>query len=229
MPQLPDKSRQREKLNLQEIAELAQIPEVENFLVRAVEDAKEQFKDEIERYRKIVLPTFSDGVSKDKSFFFEMTRVDDPTNEAGFRWELGKFRLQPHIAAILEQFAQEVENSPVIPQQQQEKILKSLTTEKNFKVTFMKNDDSRVVGFIEEMAEEEKEKTLIPMNQLKEEGFLIKETQGTIKLNISKIPSPVFKEEIYRKILDLMEKDDKARNDIIFYYSMVQRSKGEPF
>jgi DNA-binding phage protein len=220
---MADETNRTKKIDMNEIEELARVPEIKEFLIQAVEDAKEKFKDQIDQIRKTAFPSIKDGESRDKSYFFDLNRIEDPESEIGYKWELGRFNLkaQKEIAdMILSQFIKKVDEYEAIPQQMQNKIFKSPILGKSFNITFMKNSETRVTGFVEEIEEDEQKN----VSKYKEQ-YILKNGRGMVKVPAKH--AGLAREELYQNMFRLMEEDEKVRNDIFFYYLMVQKSREE--
>lgn len=209
---------------IDEIEELCNIPGIDDFFYRALAEARVKFKDKIHHYRKRVVPSFKAGESKDKAYFFDLNRVDDPESETGHKWELGEFKLESRqdiIEVILPRFIRKVDDYEILPQQEQNRIISSPNLDKSFKITFMKNNDKRVIGFVEEVEEAEENKDKYVASKIGE--HVVKDKGGMVRVSV-KHPD-LYKEDIDKKISSLMEEDENVKNDIIFYYLMMQKSK----
>jgi hypothetical protein len=209
-----------EQISIKEIEELVKIPEIEKFLLKAMEQAKEKFQDQIRQHQDLVVPTFKNGKSKDKSYFFALNRIQDPDSKIGHKWELEEFKLksQPQqeiVDEILSQFIKKVDFYEVLPQQMQNQNFSSPILKKSFNITFMKNKENRVNGYVEEISEDKQDK----------EEFVLKDKGGMVKISVE--DPGFYKEEMHKKIIQLMEEDEVVRDDIIFYYLMVQKSRSK--
>ncbi len=209
------------KIELKDIEDLLKIPEVNTFLYRAVEEAREKFKEIINQHRVSEkewlgetdggIPSFKNGWSKKKSYFFELKRVKDKAGEPGYRWDLGRFRLTKRVdmvRTILSRFIQKVDEYPIIPDEQQHVHIDLSKPAQSFHITFMKNREDRVTGFVKEIPKEEKK-------------VEVKDTQ-VIKLS-SKYQD-MDKQEMYDRIFRLMEERPEIREDIFFYIEMMVKS-----
>lgn len=205
---------------IKEINELLKVPEVEEFFLKALKEAKEKFRDAIEnRGQKDTAlkddepePYNQDGFSKDKLYFFELKRVKDEESKAGFRWHPGQLNLKGRKDIedmIRSEFITRLEGYEVAPGLIQDKIVVSEKTGRAFDINFMKSED-RLVGFIKENKDDNAEAFAIEKN-----GQMIKVATNYQNVN---------PEEMYKKIYELMEKNPTVRDDIFFYFYMMDKS-----
>ncbi len=205
---------------IKEINELLKVQGGEEFFLKVLKEAKEKFRDAIEsRGKKDEAakdeepnPFFQNGFSKEKLYFFELKRVEDAESKTGFRWHPGQFNLKGRKDIedmILSDFIGRIEEYEVAPALIQDKVVISGKTGNAFDVNFMKSED-RLVGFVKE-AEDELEAFALEKN-----GQMIKLATNYQNVNT---------EEMYQRIFELMEKNPTARDDIFFYFYMMDKSK----
>jgi hypothetical protein len=188
---------------IEEIAELSKIPDIKDHFSQVLSDVKQEFQGKIKEYYRLqeninsgsskdkpeemkeeVFPELSKAFEKSKTYFFELTRIDDPERESGFRWELGKFKLKYNVKIvdlIFNDFVEEVERYKVAPQRIQDKIVDVPSLEKKFQISFTKSSPTRVVGFVKEakigdekQGEKEKEE---------KERFVVRSNRNMLKLS----------------------------------------------
>lgn len=208
MPQEQDRAKKIEEIN-----KLINIPGVEEFFFQALAEAKEKFKEKIDNYQKEkgTIPSFKNGLGKDKSYFFELNRVGTPGNKKNYKWVLGKFQLKSRtdlVEMIFSQFIAGIDKYDTMPGKFLSKTVKSPSADKSFEIDFVKNSDHRVVGFVREKERQD-----------------VEDTKRMIKVPTRY--NEADKQEMYRQIFQLMEDDPEAREDIFYYYLMVQNARGE--
>jgi hypothetical protein len=216
--------KQNQSEKIEELIELCNVPEVGKFLLEALEKAKQKFKDKIDKYMKLKresekkkkIPSFENGWSKNKSYFFELNRVEDRETEEGYKWTLGKFKLSKRkdiVEMIFSaEFKKEIDQAVVTPQQPESIIIDSPTTKKRFDVDYMKSSKTRVIGFVKEIMKDE-------------EKYILKDNPA-MRMIAAK-HQDIDKEEMYHKIHQLMEEDEEVRKDMFFYLVMMETSRGE--
>lgn len=199
------------------------IPAVEVFFTQALNDAKGKFKSEIAHYREsnrargkngyYGRPTFQVGLGNNKSYFFELNRIEDPETAPGYKWELGKFKgTKGAEEAIFSEFMKRIDCFQTAPSLIQNETVTSSEMEKAFEINFMKSDN-RVVGFVKEIAAEVAEAA-----SRKDKSDMIK---------VATNYETVDREHMYEKIRQLMEANPEVREDIFFYFYMVEKSRGQ--
>ena len=198
---------------IKEIEALPEIHGIDQFLSEAIDEAKKKFDTEIEKYSLKRNPSFKDGLDENKSYFFELNRCKNSNDKGVDQWELGKFKLknQPDIVRmIVFEFLKKVNDYETSPGLIQKDILPALYGGKSFEISFIKEKE-RIAGFVkvaEETAQEE------PWEE-DEESSMIRVPTNYQNLN---------REEIYEKIFQLMEESPEIREDIFFYFYMLQKS-----
>jgi hypothetical protein len=179
---------------VEEIAQLALIPEVREYFQGALTTAMDKFKERINEYRNIKLnvekeskektvskedlPELPEPLKKSKTYFFELSRVDD--SESGFsRWEVGKFKMNVGgnvVNMIFNEFIGKIDKYETAPTRIQTEIVYSLPLDKYFQISFTKSSDTRVVGFVKK-ADKEKVELL---EQEKRKKFVVRTTKNTV-------------------------------------------------
>jgi hypothetical protein len=147
-----------------------------------------------------------------KSYHFELTRVENPQIEGGYEWVIGEFKFKEKkdiVENIFPDFFKKLDEYEPNPQKSHMSFIKS-PSERSFEIRFVKNTTDKVTGFVKEL------------ERIKEE-FVIKEKNSMVKV-AAKYPEE-NKDEMHKKILQLMEENKEARQDIFFYYLMVQYSE----
>ncbi|NIM17364.1 MAG: hypothetical protein GTO45_35610 [Candidatus Aminicenantes bacterium] len=156
---------------VEEIAQLAFIPEIQEYFRGALTTAKSQFRDKINEYRNIQLnlgkeskgkekteskedlPELPEPLKKSKTYFFELSRVED-SQSGSPRWEVGKFKLQANektVNMIFSDFIREVDEYEIAPHRIQENTVYSPPLDKWFQTKFTKSSHTRVVVFVKEV------------------------------------------------------------------------------
>lgn len=203
---------------MQEINELMNITEVKAFFSRALEEAKKEFKNQIKQYRdfknkaeekKEEASLAFQSELPNKSYFFELNRIEGEESMGKGKWEVGKFKIDSGkdiVQVIVSEFIKEADTYESIPQEIQ--TARILSPEgKLFEINFMKNTDNRVIGFVKEVKKEKEE-------------YVLNGDGGMVKIKTKY--QDLDKEEMYKKIFQLMEENPEAREDIFFYYLMAQ-------
>jgi hypothetical protein len=188
--------------------------EIDQFLSNAINEAKEKFKAEIEKYSFKRGPSFKNGVDENKSYFFELNLCKDSNNKGVDQWELGKFKLkdQPDIVkTIVFEFLKKVNGYETSPGLIQKDTLPSPYGGKSFEISFIKEKE-RIAGFVKVAEEEAQEEET---REEDEENSMIRVATNYQNLN---------REDIYEKIFQLMEERPEIREDIFFYFYMLQKS-----
>lgn len=203
----------------QEFTELLEIPALEEFFLNQLDEVKIKFRDQIEAYRnqknnqisgREGTPTFRDGESLNKSYFFELNRSDDIESESGYKWKLEQFKLkakQEIIDMIFSEFIGKLDTFEIAPSLIQKKTVKAFELKKAFEINFMKSSD-RVVGFVKEIED--------PAEALKKDNSPM--------VRVATNYQNIDKKEMYKKIIALMDKDPEVREDIFFYFHMLQKA-----
>jgi hypothetical protein len=186
---------------IKEIEALPDIHRIDQFLSDAIEEAKKKFRTEIEKYNSNRSPSFRNGPDENKSYFFELNRCTDSNNKGVDKWELGKFNIE---------FSKKVNDYETSPGLIQKDTLPSPYGGKSFEISFIKEKE-RIAGFVK-VAEE---KTQEEIREEHEENSMIRVATNYQNLN---------REEIYDKIFQLMEESPEIREDIFFYFYMLQKS-----
>lgn len=198
---------------IKEIESLPEISGIDQFLSNAIKEAKMKFKAEIEKYSFKRYPSFKDGLDENKSYFFELNRSNDSNNKGVDQWELGKFKLKDKpdiVRMIVFEFSKKVNDYETSPGLIQKDTLPSPYGGKSFEISFIKEKE-RVAGFVKVAEEEAQEET----REEDEKNSMIRVPTNYQNLN---------REEIYEKIFQMMEESSKIREDIFFYFYMLQKS-----
>ena len=209
------------KEKIEEIGELIAIPEVKEFFLNALIEAKEKFKDQIQRLRKTkkklneekeqeVAPPGLNELSTDKSYFFDIIRTDDPGSD-GHRWVVEKFKFKDKpdvVSFIFSDFIKKIDQLEIEPQQIKTYDMHSAVGD-SFKINFTKSSDTHVGGFVKKIAPHE-------VKQRMENSKVIK---------LSREYEGMDDEEMYQKIIQLMRENAEVQEDIFFYYHLAQLSK----
>jgi hypothetical protein len=171
---------------VEEITQLSFIPEVREYFQDALTTARVKFKERINEYRGIQLnlekeskektgpkedlPGLPEPLKKSKTYFFELSRVDD-IESGSPRWEVGKFKMNVKgnvVNMIFSEFINRIDEYETEPTRIQTEIVYSSPLDKYFQISFTKISDTRVVGFVKEadrekieLLEHEKRKKLV--------------------------------------------------------------------
>jgi hypothetical protein len=158
------------------------------------------------------LPGPQENLVINKSYEFELNRVEDPQTGEGKQWVIAKFKFKDRtdiVENIFPGFLKKIDEYESNPQKSCTLFFKSLS-ERAFEIRFVKNSDDMVTGFVKEL------------ENIKEE-YVKKEKKGMVK--VSAQYKPESKDEMYKKIFQMMEDNEEARQDIFFYYLMVEKSE----
>ena len=211
----------KKKEKIEDIKELIAIPEVKEFFLNALIEAKEKFKDQIQRYRETkkklkkkkeqeVAPPGLNELSTDKSYFFDIIRTNAPGSDR-HRWVVQKFKFKdkPDIASfIFSDFIKKIDQLEIEPQQIKTYDMHSAAGG-SFRINYTKSSDTHVGGFVKKSPPHE-----------------VKQVMGNSKIiKLSRDNEGMDDEEMYQKIIQLMREDPQVREDLILYYHMAQLSK----
>lgn len=201
------------KQKLLELHELLEVPAVQAFFLDQLDTVKRKFEEDICEFKRSVdgTPSFRDGFSVDKSYFFELNRCNDPDSETGYKWELKQFKLKAKpetTEMIFSGFIKRLDRYETAPGLIQKKTVKSGEMNKAYEINFMKSAE-RVVGFVRVI-------------ELDPEDMLKKNSSRMIRVATNY--QNVDKEEMYRRIINVMKEDPEVRDDIFFYFHMLQKT-----
>jgi hypothetical protein len=202
---------------IKEVSNLAHIPEIEEILTKTLEEAKERYAHKIEEYQNLkknyeneLEEKIVTGMSKSKSYFFELTRHEDLECEAGHQWELGKFKLNVNgkiLDMIFSEFIANIDQYETAPNQIQTETVYSAPLNRSFQINFTKSGDNRAVGFV----------------KIIEENF-VKRQNDTMLTVATTTPTSlqVQKERVSKAIED----NPGFGEDISFYAHVIQQANG---
>lgn len=217
---------------IDEIAELAKIPEIEDYFAGVLLEVKKKFRDKINEYRlkeniKNESPTdkleqleeeeiseLSEAFKKNKTYFFELIRVEDPGREPAFRWEVEKFNLKTRANGkikkiIFDDFIRNVDRYEVTSSRIQDKIVDIPFLDKKIQINFTKSSPTRVVGFVKEYKEKAEEK------------FVLKRNRNMLKLNTTvRKHQEMGKEELQ----ELLQTNPEFMDSMLFSIRMKQEA-----
>jgi hypothetical protein len=209
------------KIDIGEFKELINIPEVGQFMSQAFREAKEKFKDQVNRYlekskteleQKVSDPSsLQENWEITKSYPFELKRVENPQADGSYKWAPEDFKFKERtdfVESIFRELLKKIDDYESNPQKSH-RLFFMVPYERPFEIRFIKYTDDNVTGFVKEL---EKDK----------EEYVTKE-KGTIRI-AAKYPH-LGKEELYKKIIQLMEENEGARKHFFLYYLMVEKVK----
>jgi hypothetical protein len=206
---------------IEEIAALSKIPEIEEHFSQVLLKAKQKFKSKIRDFYRLNdnieseiskkkpeekkekgIPELSKAFEKSKTYFFELTRVEDPGKEPGFKWQLGKFKLKTKddgkvVSIIFDDFIKNVDHYEVTPQRIKDEIVNVPSLDKKFQISFTKSSPTRVVGFVKEVKSIEEKSGEKGKEEKAEEKFVVRRNRNMLKLDTT-----------VRKNLERMEKEE---------------------
>jgi hypothetical protein len=222
---------------IEEIATLSKIPEIKEHFSQALLKAKKIFKNKIREFYRLndntegepskdkpekmkgeVVHELSKAFEKSKTYFFELTRIDEPGTESGFRWELGKFKLKTKddgkfVDLIFNDFIEKVDQYKVTPQQIKDEIVEVPSLDKKFQISFTKSSPTRVVGFVKE-AKSTEEKPGEKGKEEAEDKFVIKRNKNMLKLNSGRTKTLKMNK---KELEELFETNPEYTDNLIFY------------
>lgn len=229
---------------IEKIAELSKIPEIEEYFSQALLKAKQIFEDKIrefyrlndniegesskdkaEEMKKEGIPELSKAFEKSKTYFFELTRIEDHQAESGFKWELGKFKLKNKadgkiVNIIFDDFIKNVDQYEVTPKRIQDKIVEVPSLDKKLQINFTKSSPTRIVGFVKEYREVE-EKSGKKGEEEKEEKFVLKRNRNMLKLNLTVRESMEMEKE---ELEELLKNNPEFMDSMLFSIRMKQEA-----
>ena len=192
-----------------EIAILLEIPEIADYFSQALIKAKNQFHDKIKGHyisngniriesskikpseKEREISELSKAFGKNKTYFFEMIRLEDPKTES-YNWELGKFKLNANkktIHMIFKDFIRKVDELEIVPYRILEEYVYFPPLDKWLQINYTKSSPSRVVGFVKEaekieekLKKEEIEKLLNDLKFKDDTSQLIQKKQDLSKV-----------------------------------------------
>lgn len=213
------------KKTIQGISELLEIPEIMKYFSQALNDAKKEFKDQIERYKKKSKEVRSGAsksvgeTSKEISYFFELLRVTSPRAGTGHTWQLRNLKLPVDNIIkdkIFSDFKEKIDQYPTSNEYHKELV--DLTEfGKTFKIIFAKSSNTRVVGFIKEVEEAKKK------SKNGKEDFVLEDNTDVIKVRRNK--SGWSKEEMRGKIIEFMDENPRAIEELFFSFALRKQNK----
>jgi hypothetical protein len=229
---------------LKEIARLTEIPEIKEFFARKCREARVTFQEAIKAFnqpkdrRKKELPEekpeeaeledeesteLSKAFARNKTFFFELTRIDDPESDNGFRWELGRLKLKAGEKAlhmIFGEFMTRVEHFEISPQRILDEIVDVPLLNRKFKISYTKSSSNRVVGFVKEAeATEEKTEELVKAARIPEERLVINSNKNMLKFDC-RTDEPVEPEDLET----FLAENPEFWQNMIFTYRLKQEA-----
>lgn len=219
-----EKNSHNNKIDLEEMIRLiTNIPEIEEYILRAWNEAIIIFKDRIELYKNKT--TSGSEIKKDstrkytweknKSYHFELQALPDPEIENEYQWTVKEFRFkdQNEIMKIFGIFIGQYKTELTeLNSDLQNILIRFIQSEKDnraFEIRYIKNSPQSITGFIKEVEKGNPD-------------YLLKDN-GTVKM-ATRFDN-VKIEEMQQKVLQLMEENEEARNYIFFYYLMVNKLK----
>jgi hypothetical protein len=196
---------------MREIDQLAHIPEFEEFFTKALKEAKEKYPEKVVEYQNLIKVSkeqleeiIGEPSTKSKSYFFELTLIEDPQAESGYRWEVGKFKLNVNkqiVNMIFSGLIANINEYEVSPTHIRTEFVYSPSLSKWFQINFTKSSDSRIVGFVKIM----------------EDDFVVVDKENTAKVR------PNIKVE-RGKLLKYMDEYTEASKDMYFAFRLLDAS-----
>jgi hypothetical protein len=220
---------------LQEIKSLVNIPEVHDYFYRALLEAKHIFHAKIKDYQlqevennsykkeAEEVPDLQSAPIKSMTYFFELNRDEDSTDEAGSGWQLEKCKLPPDakdIKMVLNEFKKKVEEYEIAPHRIQDEPFQ-LQPNKWFNIRFTKSSPTRVVGFVKE-AEDAREKAKEKQKKEEVKKFVLKRYGNMRKLAIGE-SRPLGHEEFQ----EFLQGNKEFAEDLYFSINMKRASDPE--
>jgi len=224
---------------IEEIAELSKIPGIEDYFLRALFEAKQIFKDKIREFYRLkdnfesesskekpeevkaeMIPELSKAFEKSKTYFFELTRIEDQETKSGFRWELGKFKLKNKadgkvVDIIFDDFIKNVDQYEVTPQRIQDEIVDVPSFDKKFQISFTKSSTTRVVGFVKEAKPVEEKPDEKGIEERAKKRLVMRSNRNMLKLS-NTWENPLEKEELE----ELLQYNPEFTENLIFSIRM---------
>jgi hypothetical protein len=224
---------------IEEIAELSKIPEINDHFSQLLSDVKKKFQVKIKEYYRLqeninsgaskdkpeemkeeAIPELAKAFEKSKTYFFELTRIDDPERESGFRWDLGKFKLKYNLKIvdlIFNDFVEEVERYKVAPQRIQDKIVDVPSLDKKFQISFTKSSPNRVVGFVKEAKIVDEKPGEKEKEEKAKKRFVVRSNRNMLKLaTTGESPIEMEKEELE----ELLQYNPEFMDNMLFSIRM---------
>lgn len=214
------------------ITELSEIRIIKDFFLQSLSQAREKFEDEIKEFYRLKdnpdqmeeegISELSKAFEKNKTYFFEMIRVEDPKREFGVKWSLGRFKLKANgkvVNIILDDFIKNADQYEVNPQRIQEEIVDIPSLNKKFWINFTKSSSSRIVGFVKEYKIVEEKAGEKGKEEKEEEKFVLKKNRNMLKLvTKGKKSLEIEKEELE----ELLQYNPEFTDDMFFSIRMKQ-------
>lgn len=203
---------------VKEVSDLAHIPEIEEIFIKTLEEAKERYAHKIEEYQNVkksyekeLEEKVDTGMSKSKSYFFELTRHENPESEEGGNiWELGKFKLNVNgqiLDMIFSELISNIDQYETAPNQIQTETVYSTPLNRSFQINFTKSSDTRVVGFV----------------KIIEENFVKRENDTILTVTTTTPKSLQVQRE---RVAKAIEDNPDFGDDITFYAHIIQQANG---
>jgi hypothetical protein len=203
---------------------LTQIPEIEEFFSKALEEVKQKHWNIIDQFLSLKSGTdakekveVSSSLSKSKSYFFEVSRVEKRGADPGHTWNLEKCKLQADeniVNAIFSGFLKKLDDYEIAPAKIQTEIVKLPESSRAFQINFTKSSDTRVVGFVKEIEKEE---------EVREDDFVLQDNINLLKVNNGSLQMDT--QEIYSRVVQVLQKYPNFTRYIYLYYLLSNRSQ----
>ena len=223
---------------VEEIANLSKIPEIEEYFLQALLEAKQKYQVQIKEYYRLkdnfesesskdkpeeikeeVIPGLLKAFEKSKTYFFEFTRVNDPGTAPGYRWELGKFKLKTKaegkiVDIIFDDFIKDVDQYEVTPHRIRDEIVDVPSLQKKLQISFTKSSPTRVVGFVKEAKPIEEKQ-----GEKADDLQVVKRNRNMLKLDTGRTKTL----EINKKELEeLLQNNPEFTENMIFSIRLKQ-------
>lgn len=225
---------------IEEIAELSKIPGIKDHFLQVLSGVKQKFQVKIKEYYRLkdniksesskdkpeerkeeVIPELSKAFEKSKTYFFELTRAEDPKKEPGIKWELGRFKLKANgkvVSIIFNDFIKNADQYEVTPHRIQDEIVDVPSLDKKFRINFTKSSPTRVVGFVKEYKKVE-EKVGEKGKEEAEEKFVVKSNRNMLKLDTSVKKNLEMKKE---ELVELLQNNPEFMDNMLFSIRIKQ-------
>jgi hypothetical protein len=228
---------------IEEIAELSKIPDIKDHFSQVLSDVKQKFQVKIKEYYRLknniesesskdkpeemkeeAIPELSKAFEKSKTYFFELTRFEDPERESGFIWELGKFNLKTKsngkiVSIIFDDFIKNVDQYEVTPHRIQDKIVDVPSLDKKFQISFTKSSPTRVVGFVKEAKIVEEKPGEKEKEEKAKKRLVVRSNRNMLKLATTGEPSMEMEKE---ELEELLQYNPEFTENILFSIRMKQ-------
>ena len=215
---------------IDEIAELAKIPEIEDYFAEVLLDVKKKFRDKIREFYRSKdkldqmeeekISDLSKAFEKNKTYFFELTCIEDPKRESGVKWEFRRFKLKANgkiMNIIFDDFIEKADQYEVAPHRIQEEIVDVPSLTKKFRINFTKSSSTRVVGFVKEYKEVEEKPGEKEKEEKAEQRLVIRSNRNMLKLSAAAEKHWELEKE---ELKELLQYNPEYTENVIFSIRM---------